>query len=212
VPAPTHVLQAGPASNGADPLPSSGTSVTGPAVAIRSTRPRTHHGHDPQSRTRRHPPNQPGYSCNPRPPARSTPEVPYMSPGDQGRLSGRERSSAAMRARAPRSPNSITIRPRDRAACTRTRVSSRSASSFVMLSRSASGPLRRRTRVRFGRSSSQPGRLPTAISSSVARTDNLRRRSEPPAAPPRSGAGPRPVRGHARRTAPGSHPPLDLSR
>src|SRR5450759_45349 len=63
----------------ADPLPSSGTSVTGPAVAIRRTRPRTHHGHDPQSRTRRHPPNQPGYSCNPRPPARSTPEVPYMS-------------------------------------------------------------------------------------------------------------------------------------
>src|SRR5664280_1503209 len=71
----------GPGLTRADPLPSSGTSVTGPAVAIRRTRPRTHHGHDPQSRTRRHPPDQPGYSCNPRPPVRSTPEVPYMSLG-----------------------------------------------------------------------------------------------------------------------------------
>ena len=82
-----------------DPLPSSGTSVTGPAVAIRRTRPRTHHGHDPQSRTRRHPPDQPGYSCNPRPPARSTPEVPYMSPPtdpSQEPGSGRRASWSAM--------------------------------------------------------------------------------------------------------------------
>jgi hypothetical protein len=35
---------------------------------------------DLQNRTRRHPPDQPGRSCNPRPPARSTPEAPYMNP------------------------------------------------------------------------------------------------------------------------------------
>src|SRR5664280_830341 len=38
-----------------------------------------HQGTTPRDRTRRHPPDQPGWSCNPRPPVRSTPEVPYMS-------------------------------------------------------------------------------------------------------------------------------------
>src|SRR5450756_951526 len=37
-----------------------------------------HQGTTPRDRTRRHPPDQPGCSCNPRPPVRSTPEVPYM--------------------------------------------------------------------------------------------------------------------------------------
>src|SRR5450756_1339731 len=38
-----------------------------------------HQGTTPRDRTRRHQPDQPGCSCNPRPPVRSTPEVPYMS-------------------------------------------------------------------------------------------------------------------------------------
>ena len=37
--APTHVLQPGPSSNGADPLPSCGASVAGTSVTIRLTRP-----------------------------------------------------------------------------------------------------------------------------------------------------------------------------
>src|SRR5664280_2869729 len=42
-----------------------------------------HQGTTPRDRTRRHPPDQPGCSCNPRPPVRSTPEVPYMSLADE---------------------------------------------------------------------------------------------------------------------------------
>src|SRR5664279_2406598 len=61
-----------------DPLPSSGTSVTGPAVANQINEASHHQGTTPRDRTRRHPPDQPGCSCNPRPPVRSTPEVPYM--------------------------------------------------------------------------------------------------------------------------------------
>ena len=52
----------------AGPLPSSGASVARPAVAIKR------HGALPQTRTQRHPPDQPGCSCNPGTPRRSSTE------------------------------------------------------------------------------------------------------------------------------------------